>query len=503
MKVWKENRIIIYRLLSFFLSFYLLFVTSVNSYASTTGSGAASDWSGAQIADWVTNNLMWICAEGFDFVAQDTILQGVGTKVASKIESLVHDNPEYTSYDSWWERHFGFNPSPNTTPNYDKPIDQNSISNVYWDQSVTNVFNEAIQETVAENPLTYTECYISSYNFLNTDQFGNQQLFSSVKEVLKQNNGYSFFLSSSGPNASIKNMYLVTVDKSKYPVNFIGTTTQGSFTNVTLEHNWGTINSFPENIDGVDIRFFQLPNGTLGAPAKTYREAASNAGYNSTWVPSISTVKNTSSAFVSSGGNAQTNVFTNLPKNELVYVFSTLNAYKNYNSGSPQPYYFGSGYGTTTGSVNLNTSNMSNSGNYYSNVVNNVQSGWTAEQVLELVDKVINTGGGSGSGGSGSGSSDNPFSFLGTIGEAVGKLVGGIGDFIAQVVGGIVDAILDLINMFVGEDGILNKLTSLINTGFNTFLGDMFSWLPSEVVTCFTACLLVGIFFAIWKIIRG
>lgn len=483
MKVWKENRIIIYRLLSFFLSFYLLFVTSVNSYASTTGSGAASDWSGAQIADWVTNNLMWICAEGFDFVAQDTILQGVGTKVASKIESLVHDNPEYTSYDSWWERHFGFNPSPNTTPNYDKPIDQNSISNVYWDQSVTNVFNEAIQETVAENPLTYTECYIPSYNFLDPNQFNNFQIYSSLKEFMKNQDGYIFVIKDIS-FTDFRKGYICVVPRINY-VDFVGTTNAGIFTNVTLYYEW-----------------VQKNFTTYGSiPGATYYQI-NNDGSIQSLTPSYNWSLLLNNTGFSTSGN-YIRVFSNYSKNELVYVFSTLNALKNYNSGSPQPYYFGSGYGTTTGSVNLSTSNMSNSGNYYSNVVNNVQSGWTAEQVLELVDKVISTGGGSGSGGSGSGSSDNPFSFLGTIGEAVGKLVGGIGDFIAQVVGGIVDAILDLINMFVGEDGVLNKLTSLINTGFNTFLGDMFSWLPSEVVTCFTACLLVGIFFAIWKIIRG
>lgn len=492
----------LYHFLSFVLAFILFVNLQIFSFASTTGSGSASDWSGAQKADWVTNNLMWICAEGFDFVAQDTILQGVGSKVASKIEALVHDNPEYTSYDSWWERHFGFNPSPNTTPDYNKPIDENSISNVYWDQSVTNIFNEAIQETVSENPLTYKECYISSYNYLNTSQFNNYGAYKQVQEIIKNNNGYTFFVTPNGLGTqSQNNTYIVTVDVSKYPVNFIGTSTTGIFSsNVTLEHNWSTITILPQNTDGIDIYMLRNSNGHIGASAKTYQQAATNAGCSSTYIPNNATnLINNTSMFTS----GRVSVFSNKSSNELIYLFANINAYKNYNSGSPQPYYFGSGYGSTTGSVNLSTSNMSNSGNYYNSVVNNIQSGWTAEQVLELVDKILSSGGGSGSGSSDSDSLD--LGWLGKIGGVIVKIVNAIASVITDIIDGIANAL-------IGEDGtggivgtirsILHNVVELVTEDFNDFMSEIFGFLPPEISTILIAGITLSVFFGVIKILR-
>lgn len=490
MKVWKGKRINIYRLLSFFLSFYLLFVTSINSYASTTESGSASDWSGAQKADWVTNNLMWICAEGFDFVAQDTILQGVGSKVASKVESLVHDNPEYTSYDSWWERHFGFNPSPNTTPNYDKPIDQNSISNVYWDQSVTNIFNEAIQETVAENPLSYKEASITSYKNMNTSVFDYYALYANLQEFMKQRDGY--FICSAGieGNGSIRyNLIRVNFIPRGTNIGFVGNVIGGSFSNVQLSVNW-TLGNQPQNYDSKIEKWIITTSGI--------EKVTDNR-----WWFSCNTLSN-SATIGRDSANGQV-VFTSLPKNEYIYVFANNNAYKAYNSGSPQPYYFGSGYGSATGSVNLSTSNMSNSGNYYSNVVNNIQSGWSAEQVLELVDKIIASGGGSGSGSGSSDSDSLDLGWLGKIGGVIVKIVNAITSVVTDIIDGIANAL-------IGEDGtggivgtlktILHNVVELVTEDFTDFMSEIFGFLPPEISTILIAGISLSVFFGVIKILR-
>ena len=169
----------------------------INSFASTTtSSGAAGDWNGHQVADWVTNHLMWIAAEGFDFVANGTILDGLGSKVATKVEELVHDNPLYTDYDDWWSRHFFVLPKDGVNTETQSPNDFN-VQNVHWDQSVTNVFNQAITELIQENPLTYTECKISSYSYIDSSYFSNYTQYKNFLEIMKQSD--LIFVHTSSP----------------------------------------------------------------------------------------------------------------------------------------------------------------------------------------------------------------------------------------------------------------------------------------------------------------
>ena len=191
-----------------------------------------------------------------------------------------------------------------------------------------------------------------------------------------------------------------------------------------------------------------------------------------------------------------------------------MNSFKAYNSGSPQDYYLTSdglaaSTWTTNGSGSINTGTMNNSGNYYSSVTNGVGSNWTAEQIIELVNTVV--GGGSGS-GSGSGSSDKDNSKLWErIGNAIGNLIDGIVDVITTVIEKLTDAILSIIHLLTGytddsgtyHEGILDKLVQLISVDFNGFLSSVFSWMPPEIVTLFTATLIFAVFFAIWKMIRG
>lgn len=486
----------VYHFLSYVLAFIFFVNLQVYSFASTTSGSDYYNWTAGEKFTYFLLNGMNILGDCYSMIIGADDADDVWTDFFDFVSQEYLE--ENQTFEEWC--------LSNTSWYYDNSGIQNE--NTVTGFSMTPTMADALQLTVnnyvANNPLTFTECYISSYNYINTDQFGSYGLYQSVKEVIKNNNGWSFIASPAGNNASTKNMYLITVDKSKFGLNFIGTTTQGSFTNVSLEHNWSGLSTFPENTEGVDIRFFQIPNGTLGAPAKTYQQAAANAGYNSTWVQGFSSIKNTSSVFA---GQGYGNVFTNMPKNELVYVFRTLNALKNYNSGSPQPYYLGSDFGTHK--TNYSVSNFPNSNNsYYSQVVNNIQSGWSADEVLTLVDKVIKNGGSSS--GSSSDSENNQSKWWERIGNAIGNLIDGLVDVLTKVIEKLSDALLSIIHLLTGytddggtyHQGLFDKLTDLVDSGFSSFISSMFSWLPDEIVTLLTATLVFGIFFGIFKMLR-
>ena len=273
---------------------------------------------------------------------------------------------------------------------------------------------------------------------------------------------------------------------------FVGTTSYGGFTSVQPYVNWATLGQQ------------QLPPAVIINGSGTVTNVTNNNwyGYNN--------LKNTATP---NGSNKI--IMSPNDSNELVYVFKTLNSYKHYNSGSPQPYYLTSdGLGTSmsnwsVGSGTINTGTLSSVNGSYNTTISNVQSGWTAEQVLALVDRISAS---SGNGPSGSDSSDKDNSSLWEkIGNAIGNLIDGIVSVVASVIEKLTDAILSIIHQLIGytddqgvyHDGLLGKLTSLISVDFNNFLGSVFDWLPSEIVTLFTATLIFSIFFAIWKMIRG
>ena len=373
----------------------------------------------------------------------------------------------------------------------------NGVDNVEVPQDVLNVINQYVIYQIQQTPTQYKECYISSYNFLNTSQFNNYNAYKGVQEIIKNNNGYTFFISPNSLGTGTQNnTYIVTVDVSKYPVNFIGTEISGIFnSNVTLEHNWSTINMLPQNTDGIDIYMLRNSNGYIGAKAKTYQAAASNAGYSSTYTPGNGTnLLNTNSMFTS----GRVNVFSNKSSNELIYLFPTINAYKNYNSGQPQPYYLTSeGLANSmsnwiVGSGTINTGTLSNANSTYSSVVNNVQSGWTAQEVLALVDIIISSSSGSGSGSSGSGSDNDGWLDLGIFGD--------IGKAIAKVIGAIITAIASIFEEIIG---IVTQISDTLLQGvIFEFLSAFIGWLPDEIIALLTALFSVAVLFALVKLIR-
>lgn len=355
---------------------------------------------------------------------------------------------------------------------------------------VQNIILEYVQYCIQQNPLSYKECYIYSYNFLNTSQFSNYGIFKTVQEFIKQH-AYTF---TYAPNGIINNQWvlLVGIDRSLYDVNFIGTTTNGGFTNVYLEHNWTSMqnSSFPQNNQGIDYMAIKWPNGGTGT-GKTINAALQAAGVSTTsWTAPMKNVQNTSSI----GTSLNTVVFSGLEKNELVYVFSSLNAYKNYNAGRPQDYYLtesgiAGGTWTATDGSFIAGQDLTYYGQSYQTITTQTQSGWTAEQVLQLVELIMS---GQGSSGSGSGSgSDTEIDF---------GILGRIGALIARLFSMIINAIVEVFDSVVSI--IENVSEHLLQGTIFEFLSAFIGWLPDEIIALLSALFAVAVIFALVRLVR-
>lgn len=467
--------------------------------------GAPGDWSGAQKWSYFRANADGFIASCIGIVCNAATTEDVVTNFSRLIEAkTIQDNIDF---DTWFWQNVKLTPNNPQAPSVSEPNDTN-VTNINVSYEFKDILLQAAQETMAENPLGYTEAYIPSYNFMSTDSFTSYGTYKTIQEIIKNNNGFTFFRSPNGTgDASNKYTVIITVDRSKYDVNFIGTTTGGNFTNVRIEHDWSLLSTFPQETDGIDFRVYKHSTGVIGAPAKTISEAAANAGYSTSYNPSFqSDLKNMSSMPTNSSNST---VFTNSSKNDLVYVFSTINSYKNYNSGSPQPYYVSSNYtGSVTSGNSSYSSSQINSGNSsYSNVVNNIQSGMSADEVNRLVDTIMNNmNNGGGSGGSGGGSDDDDDG-----GSIIGNIIRKLGDFVSGLIDGIGGALESIVNSIVGytdengveHPGIFQGLINLISSGVVGFLSAVFSFLPTEIVTVISAGIILSILFAVIHFIRG
>lgn len=436
-------------------------------YATGSGSsGQMQDWFDTFSSfDWLNYNwrdFCQYCVNGY-LIADDVIWENI---------VAFCDWLDETYGDGTADQLFEDNPEVNVDTN----------NKVYVPQPIINNVTNFIEYRIQQNPLSYTECSISSYNFLDASRFPSYAMYSAVKNYMKNTDGYHViqYIGTYGNN--VTECRIVTLSHS-YNLGFIGTTIGGVFNNVHVYKDW--VNNY--NIS--DCPMFNA-SGTITNK--------------STQAPGTVALHNTNSFQVG-------NVFTSYDKNEYIYCFNNLNAYKNYNVQLPQHYYLGpEAIGVTDFtppiSGTVTDTQLTGYGSYYSSTVSQIQSGWTADEVMQLVELIMSGQGGSGgSGGSGDGS-DFDLGFLGTIGRLIGSLITGIGNLLAGIAEGIV-------NVVVGSDGnggiigmlrnLISNITDLVDTDFNGFLSDIFSWLPVEIVTLFTGVIIFGLFFGILKIIRG
>lgn len=354
-------------------------------------------------------------------------------------------------------------------------------------QSMVDYVNEVY---IQQNELTYTECYIHTYNMVNVQWFPTYQLYQTWKSWASQQDGYILTTAWYG-NGAVQGIRACVIPKTN-DINFVGSTTGGVFSNVALYIGWGT-SSTPWTLTSNYKMYSIANNGTISQITNVGQLA--------------STIGNTTN--IHDTATSRMTIWTNLPKDEKVYVFNTLNALKAYNSASPQAYYLPTGSTMNVPYSDVFTDeDLLRAGSYYNSIVDNSQSGWTAEQVLALVDKILLAGGGSS--GSSSGSDNDKSKWWEKLGDSLGNLIDGIINVLSTVIEHLSDALLSVIHLLTGytddngvvHEGLFGKLLNLVNSDFNNFLASIFSWLPEEIVTLFTAVLVFGIFFGLLKMLR-
>lgn len=319
-------------------------------------------------------------------------------------------------------------------------------------QDVRQEMLNFVQEVyIDQNPLSYTPCYIYSYNFADATQFSTYACLQSFKTWASQQDGYILTTRYYG-NGAVQGVQCCVIPKTN-AVNFIGTTTSGGFTNVAMYIGWSTSNtpwSLASGVKWVKI----ANNGTI-------------TDANGTGVL-CSSVGNTSK--VQDGTTSRLTVFTNLEKNELVYVFATLNALKNYNSGSPQPYYMPSNSQVTVPYYDgFTQGDINSAGQFYNNIYVNTQ-GDTPSNIRTKTDSIL------------------------------GSLDGIIGGSDSDSSVGLFDGLGDIIT---GVTGAISPIKEIVLGDLKELVSDTFDFLPATIITLWVAGIAFGVFFGVLKVIRG
>lgn len=448
----------------------------ISSYASTTSSGVDRQ----KVSDYIAqHNFYGICAD----ICKDFASFPNWAGDNNQLRQAYIDWLEQKALDSYLDEYVELGLEEGTSGGRGYNIPQEVR------QSVVDFVKE---EYIEQNPLGYSQCYIYSYNMVNVQQFPTYALYSTFKEWASQQDGY-ILTNPYISGGSVQGIRACVIPK-RSGVDFIGTTTEGGFTNVMFYIDWSARNTPWQYVSG--SKWVQINNNGSISDFNGSGQTAQTLG-------------NTSS--FNSGVQSRMTIFSSLPKNEMVYVFNTLNALKAYNSGSPQSYYLPSGSTDIVPYSDILTdSSILGASGYYNSIVDNSVSGWTPEQVLALVDRIMSQNGNSGS-GSGDGSSDNPFGFLGRLGELIGQLVGGVGDLLTSIVDGVVSIFLGAEDengvrsggLFGTIRDLLTQISSIFDANIGQFVSDVFGWLPTEIITLWTAGIFIAILFGILRIIRG
>ncbi len=480
--------------LAIFLSCYVLIISSFGSFASG-GANHGYDWTVVDKASYIVSHIGDIVGYGYQFIVNDGSWEDVRTSI---FDLAAHKAAEaQMSPEEWLVSNTSF------AYKFDGDVVENAdtVDSITLSQEFGDLIQTTINTYVAENPLGYKQAYIQSYKMLGTSYFSNYSVYQTViqyMENLSKEQGYLFFIKVENTSSYGYPIHIIAVPTS-LNWNLYGTVNStGLFNGVQLGINWQgnptlvdvyNYPSYTPKFEGIKFNYIRSDNG---------------AQLNNRWVGNANagTIQNTTS--LSIGGNNI--ILSSSTTKESVYVFSNMNSYKAYNSGSPQPYYLGSDFGSHINTYNVN--DFSSMSTYYNNVVDNSKSGMTAEEVQKLIDDILDRiGNGNGSGsGSGSGSDDTlDLSFLGKIGTVISKLITAIGDLITNVLDGIVNA-------FIGEDGnggiigtvknILNSLIGLITTDFSDFITSIFSFLPEELNSVLIAGFTIAVFLGVLRLVR-
>lgn len=316
------------------------------------------------------------------------------------------------------------------------------------------IINYVTEVYVEEQPLGYTTAYVKSYNYMSASQFTSIALYEALQDFIRSQDGYTFIVGNMSYGSFDQNGWIYVIPRS-VDHGFYGTVISGLFSSVQNVVNWQGGNAWDHSSSVKRYSFTSDGNIT---------EWTSGYWYGSPYVMNGTSIP-------TNGQNTGYNVFTNSQYNEAVYVFDNVNAYKNYNAGSPQAYYMlGDPNYVAPYSDVWTPSDLDLAGTFYNSIVNNVGTGDTPQQIQDTTRDVLN---GVTSGGE---SSDSGFDlgFLGTISKVIKAVTGA----------------------FV-------PVQDLITENISEFISDVFGWLPQEIVILWVAGIIFAVLFGILKLIRG
>lgn len=337
-------------------------------------------------------------------------------------------------------------------------MNENYTENEDGSVTTTNTFNQFVYDTmsdyVADNPLTYHVCTIPSYLEYNKDWISNYSFWEYYVQAIKgKNDGQGYVLVTQIGQGGGNPQYGVDMIHIKDTSNFglYGTVSGNLFTNVHPIYKWNASNNClkvdDNNLQVTEIVSVYNPTVTPNMnPTSIFWSV--NAIYNDTVQRS----------------NHSWTIMSATESSQSVYVFDSLAVYKNFSTGTSQDYYIGPGGMKYSGGSTISADTLSNVGNTYTTITNNIKNGLTADEVAEIVKKALE-GQGTGGGGSSPGI-DIDFN----PGSIIPSLSGLKGDY---------------------------------TTGFAQWLGSVFSFMPPEFKTVLVLAISLSIGFFIIRLIRG
>lgn len=476
---WQYRKRSILRVLLVLCCSFTLFVnTSISGYCSTTESGVGS-WFIYTCKEFL--NKFW--DSNVRFITKYWVVlnsdDNVGT-FSDFIDWMLTNHPDVDLDDEQYDV-------------------QESPEGVYYlDNSIKNYINDYIVYQVQQNPVGYAQAYINGWGLISPDRFATQKQYEALQAYIKAQDKPCFVRTFGNFQQSL----VVAPISFEYELGFVGEVTGRTFYNVKPYDGWAEFH--PARTD------FKQVNADGTVTDLGYTDGVFNNSY----------VHNGNMSTPVASGYY---VISNDSNKELVYVFSTLTDLKRYNSGYPQRYYLtqngiDGNYIPDLDNMTVQNINYYNSNYEYNEIINNIYPGMSPDDVLKLVTEILKqTGGGSGGGSGGSGSDDNlDLGFLGKIGTLISKLITGIGNLLTSIVegvvnvfigedgnGGLIGTLVSLIDKIIGENGIISKLTNLFDNSLGGFITSIFDWLPPEIVTLWSAGIILAILFGILRIIRG
>lgn len=395
-------------------------------------------------------------------------------------DSVFGRNNISNTFDEWEENHSEGGSSRSFSEFYNDNVSTDNEGNVTTSTEFNTFIYDSFKSYQNANPLSYSVQKIYGIDFVNSTYFYSKAQYDAFLNAVHNCGahyvfcpGYSTLTSSSSSNSVIYSnngsnvqCYLnngssgcVVFGYYDYkPLQFYSSSGHKSdyvqLSDIVTSYNWAALltnisssaNSYMP--PGMHVKCV-LADGTVKDVNNFFRPSFSGGIRNS--YSNINVNPWSTSVFVASG------------KTESTYVYDSINAIKVYNSGIAQPYYVTDPSIVPGGTIS--STDLSNVGNTYNNIVNNITTGLTADEVQKIVEAAVKgNGGGSSSGG-------------GTI--DIGSLdVGSI------------------------KDG-LNGVNGEYSSGFTSWLGSVFGFLPASLWAVLALAIALSFGYFILRLVRG